>query len=217
MKPWAARIPRAGRSHARTEGSMAPKRQLRRARLAALLGVQAAVAARGAEGLSITGLRAARLRELVSKRSYTVVLVETRSGMTGFGECGAVADSELERAREVVLGQPATAYEVVRHALAGRGAIEAAMTMALLDVVGRHAKAPDHHSHPLAATDGRRTPPRTACRNVLQRYLLPRQERSSQTGNHGKPGRTRKGEVDSDALFRGFRWIPWLISDPREP
>ena len=53
--------------------------------------------------------------------------------------------------------------------------------------------------------------------------VLPRQERSSQTGNHGTtppygrelpPGRTRKGEVDSDSLFRVFRWIPWLISDP---
>ena len=39
--------------------------------------------------------------------------------------------------------------------------------------------------------------------------ILPRQERSSQTGNHG---RTRKGEVVSDFL-RVFRWIPWLISD----
>ena len=27
------------------------------------------------------------------------------------------------------------------------------------------------------------------------------------------PGGTRKGEVDSDSLFRVFRWIPWLISD----
>ena len=27
------------------------------------------------------------------------------------------------------------------------------------------------------------------------------------------PGRTGKGEVDSDSLFRVFRWIPWLISD----
>src|SRR5208337_3442195 len=52
--------------------------------------------------------------------------------------------------------------------------------------------------------------------------ILPRQERSSQTRNHGTtppcgrelpPGRTRKGEVDSDSLFRVFRWIPWLISD----
>src|SRR5208337_223057 len=30
------------------------------------------------------------------------------------------------------------------------------------------------------------------------------------------PGRTRKGEVDSDSLFRVFRWIPWLISDFRD-
>ena len=53
--------------------------------------------------------------------------------------------------------------------------------------------------------------------------ILPRQERSSQTGNHGTtppygrglpPARTRKGEVDSDSLFRVFWWIPWLISDP---
>jgi len=61
---------------------------------------------------------------------------------------------------------------------------------------------------------------------------------SIQTGNHGttppsgwgrsvvitcldnrraaQRGRTlveRKGEVDSDSLFRVFRWIPWLISD----
>src|SRR5271166_1311223 len=54
--------------------------------------------------------------------------------------------------------------------------------------------------------------------------LLPRQERSSQTGNHGTtppygrelpPGRTRKGKgkVDSGSLFRAFRWIPWLIFD----
>ena len=27
------------------------------------------------------------------------------------------------------------------------------------------------------------------------------------------PGRPRKGDVDSDSLFRVFRWIPWLISD----
>ncbi len=57
----------------------------------------------------------------------------------------------------------------------------------------------------------------------LLEELLPRQERSSQTRNHGTtppygrelpPGRRRKGEVDSDSLFRVFRWIPWLISDP---
>jgi galactonate dehydratase len=123
---------------------MAANRQLRRARLAALLGAQAAAAARDADGLAITGLRALRLREPDSRRSYTVVRVETRSGLTGFGECGAVADAELdlERVRAIVLGKPATAYEVVCRALADLGAVEAAITMALLDIVGRHARAP---------------------------------------------------------------------------
>src|SRR5208337_4633123 len=58
---------------------------------------------------------------------------------------------------------------------------------------------------------------------VWSRAILPRQERSSQTFNHGTtppygrelpPGRTRKREVDSVSLFRVFRWIPWLLSDP---
>jgi len=30
----------------------------------------------------------------------------------------------------------------------------------------------------------------------------------SRTEGHGK------GEVDSGSLFRAFRWIPWLTSDP---
>ena len=121
---------------------MAANRQLRRARLAALLGAQAATAARDAEGLSITGLRAVRVREPVSRRSYTVVRLEIRSGLTGFGECGAVADTALQRARAIVVGKTATAYEVLSRALADLGEVEAAVIMALLDVVGRHAKAP---------------------------------------------------------------------------
>ena len=121
---------------------MAANSQLRRARLAALLGTQAAAAARDAEGLSITGLHATRVREPVSRRSYTVVRVETRSGLTGFGECRAVADPELERARAIVFGKTATAYEVVRRALADLGTVEAAIVMAMLDIVGQHAKAP---------------------------------------------------------------------------
>ncbi len=39
-------------------------------------------------------------------------------------------------------------------------------------------------------------------------------ERPHPTGGGCPPARTRKGEVDSDSLFRVFRWIPWLISDP---
>ncbi len=39
-------------------------------------------------------------------------------------------------------------------------------------------------------------------------------ERPHPTGGSCPPGRIRKGEVDSDSLFRVFRCIPWLISDP---
>jgi galactonate dehydratase len=123
---------------------MAVNRQLRRSRLRARLEAQAAAASRGVEGLSITGLRAVRLREPVSRRSYTVVRIETLSGLTGFGECGPVAEDVLERVRAIVLGKTATTYEVVSHALADLGAVEAAITMALLDIVGQHAKAPIH-------------------------------------------------------------------------
>ena len=71
--------------------------------------------------------------------------------------------------------------------------------------------------------------PRTSWKKAVDRAssrvarVLPRQERSSQTGNHGTtppygrelaPGRTGKREVDSDSLFRVFRWIPWLILIP---
>jgi galactonate dehydratase len=123
---------------------MATNRPVRRVRLAALLGAQAVAPAGDTDGLAVTGLRATRVREPVSRRSCTVVRVETRSGLTGFGECsaGALTEAELERVRALVLGKPATAYEVVGRALAGLGAVEAAITMALLDVVGRHARAP---------------------------------------------------------------------------
>ncbi len=56
---------------------------------------------------------------------------------------------------------------------------------------------------------------KSGCRTVRRLF-------TKQTGNHGTtppygrelpPGRTRKGEVDSDSPFRVFRWIPWLISD----
>src|SRR4051812_27341777 len=131
-KQRAAKIHRVWRSRERTEGPMAANQQLRRARLAALLGAQAATAARDADGLSITGLRAVRVREPVSRRSYTVVRLEIRSGLTGFGECGAVVDTALERARAIVVGKTATAYEVLSRALADLGEVEAAVIMALL-------------------------------------------------------------------------------------
>jgi hypothetical protein len=50
--------------------------------------------------------------------------------------------------------------------------------------------------------------------NPTWQEILLRQDSSSQSGNHGTHGRTRKGKVDSNSIFRVFQWIPWLISDP---
>src|SRR5271157_2623070 len=90
---------------------------------------------------------------------------------------------------------------------------------------GRSGQSPTFESVPAlrAGRMVRARGPATSEGAIVLDSLLPRQERSSQARNHGTtppygrelpPGRTRKGEVDSDSLFRVFRWIPWLISDP---
>jgi galactonate dehydratase len=95
--------------------------------------------------LTVAELRSYALREPVSRRSYTVVKIQTESGLAGYGECAAVSVPALEQARKVVIGMPATAYESARRRLAPLPGIEAAVNMALLDVIGQFAKAPVHH------------------------------------------------------------------------
>jgi galactonate dehydratase len=94
------------------------------------------------QDLEITALEAWPLREPVSKRSYAVLRLRTRSGLAGHGECRVAAEADLARARAVVLGRPATAYEVVRRELAEVPGLQAACNMALLDIVGQFVKAP---------------------------------------------------------------------------
>ena len=122
---------------------MAMNLQLRRARLAALLGVQSAVDLRDADGLAITGLRA----DAPSRAGLEAVLhVSPDRDPIRPDRVRRVQRRRRLGARacpgDLILGKTATAYEVVWRALAGLGAVEAAITMALLDVVGRHAKAP---------------------------------------------------------------------------
>ncbi len=95
--------------------------------------------------LTVTELRSYALREPVSRRSYTIVKIQTESGLAGFGECAAVSAQALEQAKKVVIGMPATAFESARRQLAPVPGIEAAVNMALLDVIGQFAKAPVHH------------------------------------------------------------------------
>lgn len=112
---------------------------LRRARLSAFA-PQAAAAPPAGGPLAIADVRAFPLREPVSKRSYTVLRVSTRGGLTGYGECAAASPAELDAAREALRGSAATAYEAIQGRIPA--ALAGGLNMALLDITGRHAKAP---------------------------------------------------------------------------
>ncbi len=118
--------------------------QQRRARLAASAAAQAGIASGAGPGrqLEVAELQAYPLREPVSGRSYTVLKIRTRSGLAGYGECGAISAGDLARAKTILVGQPATAYEVLRRRLAELPALQAGVNMALLDVLGKFANAP---------------------------------------------------------------------------
>ncbi len=92
------------------------------------------------EPLGITSLRGWRLREPVSGRRYTVLRLETRSGLTGYGEGGPARGSDISEARPIVIGKAATDLELVRLQLAGSPAMEAAVNNALLDILGKSTK-----------------------------------------------------------------------------
>ena len=117
--------------------------QVRRARLTALVAAQAGATGRTTSQMEIAALRDYRLREPVSGRSYTVVKLETRSGLAGYGECPGATPADVARILEAVRGKEATQFETVRNHLKGAPpGIVAALNMAMLDVVGRSLKAP---------------------------------------------------------------------------
>jgi galactonate dehydratase len=90
----------------------------------------------------IQDLRAWPLRERASGRRYSVIRLTADSGLRGYGECGDVTAAGLAEARRLVLGQPETAYEVVRQRLARLPDLQAAVNIALLDIAGKLARAP---------------------------------------------------------------------------
>ena len=92
--------------------------------------------------LVITGLRGWRLREPVSGRRYTVVRVEGRGGLMGYGEGGPATGSAIAEARSAVTGRRATESEFIRQHLAANPAMEAAVNNALLDLMGKSTRVP---------------------------------------------------------------------------
>jgi len=94
--------------------------------------------------LEITGLAVHPLREPASGRRYTVLRLQTRGGIMGYGECLAAPPAEISRVREALDGLPATAFEVAAERLQKTGApnLDGAVNMALLDIAGKAARAP---------------------------------------------------------------------------
>lgn len=72
--------------------------------------------------------------------AYTVLQIDTQSGITGYGECKPLSSSNVQALRNVLVGKSALAYEAL-----GPMAPEPArggLNMALLDIVGKVTKAP---------------------------------------------------------------------------
>ena len=117
--------------------------QVRRARLAAFAAAQATTAGGTSSQLQISALRDYRLREPVSGRAYTIIKLQTRGGLEGYGECNSATSTELAQAMKAVLGKDATQFETVRFQLkSAPPGLTAALNMAMLDVVGHSVKAP---------------------------------------------------------------------------
>lgn len=118
--------------------------RLRRARLVDRVMAQTSAPgiSRAERDLAVTGLRAYRLREPGSGRSYTVIKITTQSDLSGFGECGVASSEDVAKARQILIAMPATAYEVARQRLVSLPRLQAAVNMALLDLLGQFTHAP---------------------------------------------------------------------------
>lgn len=120
-----------------------PHIQKRRVRLAMATAAQV-VATSGRPSdrsdLEIRGAAAYPVREPASGRAYTILRLETKSGLVGYGECTSISLRELEQVRQAVVGKSATAFEVLRRQL-GR-CVGAAVNVASLDLIGKFSNAP---------------------------------------------------------------------------
>ncbi len=109
----------------------------RRVRLRAAFAPQSAAAV-DANPLSIAELRHYPLREPVSGAQYSLLRVRTRSGIVGWGECRFEAAADFKALQSAWTGKPAHAYATLTRDTPFR----AAMDIALLDILGKAAKAP---------------------------------------------------------------------------
>jgi galactonate dehydratase len=71
---------------------------------------------------------------------FSVVRLQTKSGVIGYGECAPLEPPQFDAALALARGRDATSFEVVRTLLSGPA--EAAFNTALLDITGKIANAP---------------------------------------------------------------------------
>jgi galactonate dehydratase len=117
---------------------MIGKVERRKALLA--LGRREASAA-GSDGThAISEVRAFAVPQSGTASSYVVLQVRTRSGLTGYGECKDLSGPDLKATREAAVGRAASAYETLRPLVPPNA--QAAIDMALLDILGKATKAP---------------------------------------------------------------------------
>jgi galactonate dehydratase len=94
------------------------------------------------DDLAIKDVRGWTLSEPVSKREYTVIKIQTASGLSGFGECAPLWAAEYTEAKALILGKPVTSFDVTASLLAKCPTARAALNIAMLDAVGKVCKAP---------------------------------------------------------------------------
>ncbi len=89
---------------------------------------------------AISDVRAFRATQSNPGNPYVVLQVKTQSGLVGYGECKELSSPELKATRDAAAGRPASAYETLRPLVPQNA--QAAIDMALLDILGKTTKAP---------------------------------------------------------------------------
>jgi galactonate dehydratase len=92
--------------------------------------------------LAIKEVRAWTLREPVSKRAYTVVKIQTGSGLVGYGECAPISPAEFAETKRIITGVTVNSFEIIAPSLKHIPTARAALNIAMLDVAGKVANAP---------------------------------------------------------------------------
>ena len=92
--------------------------------------------------MAVANVQGWRLREPDSGRRYTVLCLETRGGLAGYGEGGPATRAEILEAGAAATGRRPNESEFIRHRLAALPAMEAAVNNAFLDLQGKSTRTP---------------------------------------------------------------------------